>query len=171
MEKVKVSINVMVHPNLVPMIEKFNKIGGIYDNLNSGLLSEPLMPLFLSEHFGEPVEFINGNGIDYRTSITGKTIENKALTMSKGSSDLKNFGEVKENSDYLSIFHPDENRFFLMPMKEAQKFLINEDITNNKEHVPFCKNLIPSSRISKASINTMHLLNHSEEISLSLLDK
>jgi len=109
--KIKKFIPVFIEDCHESMIDNFINEGGIYNNINNGLILEPLYETLLSNYFGEKVKFVGKYGYDYITEKSELKTEHKVLAMSKGSAAIKNFGEIKGIADYLSIYHPLLNNF------------------------------------------------------------
>lgn len=164
MKKIKM-IPIFIDDNHECIIDKFISEGGIYNNINNGILLEPLHETLLSNYFGEKVVFVGQYGYDYITQKSRIKIEHKVLTMTPGAATLKNFGEIKSEADYLSIYHPILNKLYIMKMSDAKdKFQTTYDITNNKEHVAFTASLEAKRFNSMQSYNS-HTL---QEISTNL---
>jgi len=171
MSKKIVQINVEIEEDFEKDILDFTKNGGIYRNINNGIIQEPLMPQYLSKILGCEVTYANSkdknNACDFICE-KGK-IEHKGTTITKKDKYAGTYGfrNKEGKSDYISIYNLFNKTIYVISSLiffEEAKFTYNK--TTNNLYFIFKSNMEIDNKNNNVSHNTKILLNNSLKLKI-----
>lgn len=168
-----ITIRVLAERELHLFIEEFTKSGGVYTNINSGLLQEPWIPNYLSILFDSSVlytEGINVAGSDFHIVKTREKIEHKGAVIQNNTAELTNIGEIKRESDYISFLIRTTSMLYVLP---THIIMDKCDLRTKKDgtrHMPFKVSMLVDSKDNRLSNNTRILNQYVKSINIQTLE-
>jgi hypothetical protein len=170
--KEPITITVLADQELLPFINEFTKSGGIYTNINSGLLQEPWIPNYLSILLDSSIICIGGinyAGSDFIDVSTNKKIEHKSAVIQNNTAELTNLGEIKKESDYISFFIRTTSMLYIVPTFVIMD-LCELRLTGKKQRLPFKVNMIVDDKNKRLSNNTRILNEYIKSMNIKTLE-
>ena len=168
-ELIIIPINVKAKETLVPFITEFTDNGGIYDNINSGILQEPLMPKYLTMLLGYEVVKHEGpivKGSDYHCPSNGEEIEHKSATLSKNNTaELTGISEVKRKSKYISFYVRSTHMLYVVDTAVILDLCELRDMGNDK-FLGFHADMVVDNKNNRLSNNTRILAKYVRAINI-----
>ena len=172
-ELIVVPIKAYAKELLAPFITQFTDSGGIYDNINSGILQEPLMPKFLSilvgyeviKNFG-PIE--HGSDYYYYDPIIRRIEHKSAVLYNTNTAELTGVSDIKRSSDFISFYVRRYYMLYLVPTCVVLDICELRDAGIDKR-LGFHADMVVDNKNNKLSNNTRILAKYARAINIETL--